>query len=63
MLNFRNANAGDLYVNRRGTEYRIIVCKLKGLRIFGELYVNRRDSEYQRVVRKLEGLGISKNCT
>ena len=58
-LCLRNANAGDVYVNRRGSEYRRIVCKLEGLR---EFYVNSRVSGYQRIVCKLEGLRVSKNC-
>ena len=31
ILSFRNANAGDLYINRRGSGYWRIVCKLEGL--------------------------------
>ena len=50
MLSFRNANAGDLYVNRRGSGYRRVVCKLEGLGC-------------QRIVCKLEGLRVSENCT
>ena len=33
MLSFKNANAGDLYVNRRGSGYWSVVCKLEGFRI------------------------------
>ena len=33
MLSFKNANAGDLYVNRRGSGYWRVICKLEGFRI------------------------------
>ena len=53
MLSFRNANAGDLYVNRRGLGYWRIVRKL-GAPDIGELYVNWNVSGYQRFVHKSE---------
>ena len=61
MLSFRNANAGDLYVNRRGSGYWRIVRKSEGLRV-SELYINWRGSGHQRIVGKLEGLKVSENC-
>ena len=33
LLSFRNANAGDLYINQRGLGYRIIVHKSEGFGI------------------------------
>ena len=47
VLSFRNANAGDLYVNWRGSGYRRIVRKPEGLGI-SKLYINWRGSGYQR---------------
>ena len=51
MLSFRNANPGDLYVNRRGGSWKN-----------GDLYVNRRVSKNRGFIRKSGSLGKSGTC-